>query len=75
MAHKDRLDIVAGEIDKTSRLVANLPKCRETSMVLTKLDEARLWLKEIPEHGAVTVTIPAPHGAVTVTIPAPKPSG
>lgn len=40
-------DLVEDIEDMKEKIQINLPKSREASLAITKLDEARLWLKEI----------------------------
>lgn len=40
-------DLVMDIDDLKDRIQTDLPKSREASLAITKLDEARLWLKEI----------------------------
>lgn len=42
-----KLDKVLIEITRAKDLIeATLPKCRENSLAMTKLDEAEMWLKK-----------------------------
>lgn len=40
-------DLVMDIEDLKDKIQTDLPKSREASLAITKLDEARLWLKEI----------------------------
>lgn len=40
-------DLVEDIEDLKDKIQTDLPKSREASLAITKLDEARLWLKEI----------------------------
>ena len=40
-------DLVMDIEDLKEKIQTDLPKSREASLAITKLDEARLWLKEI----------------------------
>lgn len=40
-------DLVDDIEDLKEKIQTDLPKSREASLAITKLDEARLWLKEI----------------------------
>lgn len=40
-------DLVMDIEDLKDKIQSDLPKSREASLAITKLDEARLWLKEI----------------------------
>lgn len=40
-------DLVEDIEDLKDKIQTDLPKSREASLTITKLDEARLWLKEI----------------------------
>lgn len=44
---KTIFDLVEDIEDLKDKIQTDLPKSRETSLAITKLDEARLWLKEI----------------------------
>lgn len=52
MAEKNFKERLAEAEENYRKVVEDLPSCRERSMVLTKLDEARHWALELANQKA-----------------------